>query len=76
MKKSLLIEPNGWPCELQSCPAGLFLFGETLGFKSEYNLEPPYVVESGEVFWGGTNNDMDRALLIVQPCRAVWKVRA
>ena len=75
MIRMLLIEPNGWPCQLQSCPPGLFLLGETLGFKSEYNLEPPYVVESGEVFWGGTDNDMDRALLTVQPCRVVWKVR-
>lgn len=69
----ILIEPEGWPCHLQECPPGLFMFQGALGFRSEYPIEPPYVVESGEVFWGGTRNDMDRALLTVQPCKVVIK---
>ena len=73
MKRICLIEPSGWPVELQSCPPGLFVYGDTLGFVSEYRNQPPYIVDSGEIFWGGMKNDMDRALLKVQPCKTVWK---
>lgn len=62
---------------LAECPPGLFLFGNTLGFKSEY-MSPSthvpggykvdaYVVESGEFFWGGTSNPREREVLLVQP---------
>lgn len=61
---------------LNDCPPGLFWFGQTLGFKSEYTtvLENPrryqcdaYVVESGEYFWGGAKGSEERGKLLVRP---------
>ena len=69
--RSLVIEPKGWPCALAECPSGLFLFEDYLGFKSEY--KDPYVVGSGEAFWGGTSKEEERDALTVQPCRHVWR---
>ena len=66
-------------CTLDDCPPGLFWFGDTLGFKSEYTttLENPrryqcdaYVVASGEYFRGGARDTAERATLIVQPVSA------
>jgi hypothetical protein len=44
----------------------LFWFGDTLGFKSEYEGDV-FVISSGEVFWGGTDNSHDRNALMVAP---------
>lgn len=64
---------------LNNCPPGLFWFGETLGFKSEYTstLENPrryqcdaYVVESGEYFHGGARSTEERGRLMVRPIEA------
>lgn len=65
---------------LSKCPPGLFLFGQTLGFKSEYKTESQsrqgvwqsdaYVVESGEYFWGGASNPIEREALLVTPLRS------
>ncbi|CAA2142788.1 hypothetical protein [Hyphomicrobium sp. ghe19] len=64
---------------LDDCPTGLFWFGETLGFKSEYSRPKAegdlivgaqcdaYVVGSGEYFWGGTSDWRARAKLMVTP---------
>lgn len=61
---------------LNDCPPGLFWFGDTLGFKSEYatTLENPrryqcdaYVVASGEYFHGGARNTEERGRLMVVP---------
>lgn len=63
---------------LGKCPPGLFIFdGEHLGFKSEYHTESrsrpgvwqsdAYVVESGEYFWGGTSDPVERENLMVLP---------
>jgi hypothetical protein len=73
---------------LRECPPGPFRFGETLCFKTEYNMmetighvEVPgnevmwiagrnpdaYVLESGEVFWGGAKTHEARAELLVCP---------
>jgi hypothetical protein len=30
-----------------------------------------FIVESGEYFWGGTNNPLERGKLIVNPCNIV-----
>jgi hypothetical protein len=61
-----------WACTLRECPPGLFLFGEAIGFKSEYahdNTGSPdaYVVESGEYFWGGESIREMRDKLMVVP---------
>lgn len=67
-------------CTLADCPPGLFLFGETLCFRSEYSTTvkvPPYVqpdayvVESGEYFWGGAKTSVERSALMVHPCDAI-----
>lgn len=62
---------------LGACPPGLFLFDATVGFKSEYKTESKsragfwqsdaYCVESGEYFWGGTPNPIEREQLMVLP---------
>ena len=50
---------------LDSCDAGLFLYRETLGFKSEYGEY--YCVETGEKFWGGCKTEEELDALIVTP---------
>lgn len=65
------------PVTLGACPAGLFLFGECLGFKSEYRTasakgfpqSDAYVVSTGEYFWGGTSKSDVREKLLVLPLR-------
>jgi len=58
---------------LAECPPGLFWFGETLGFKSEYGGNDgridAYVVASGEFFAGGVGSITERRALIVNPIR-------
>lgn len=65
------LTPVGEPCRLDECPPGLFIFNDTLGFRSEYwtsSIKPDaYCLGSGEYFWGGTDGNMARAALIVQP---------
>jgi hypothetical protein len=59
-----------WPTTLESCPPGLFLFDGGCGFKTEYsdqNGPEAYCVESGEYFWGGTNDAHARRMLMVTP---------
>lgn len=56
---------------LRDCPAGLFLFGGSLGFRSEYRSDEghveAFVLEGGEFFWGGARTQNDREELIVTP---------
>ncbi len=58
-------------CRLDECPPGLFLFGNCLGFKSEYRNEKgaseAFVVETGEFFWGGAKCTAEREALLVTP---------
>jgi len=70
--KILQIIPHGWPRKLINCPPGLFSFNGNIGFKSEYYDGDPEKIEvfcadTGECFWGGTSDKIDRAALIVQP---------
>jgi len=64
---------DGDTVTLLACRPGLFVSpGGSLGFKSEYHANDPismevFCVESGEAFWGGTDNSDDRAVLMVQP---------
>lgn len=57
--------------QLRQCPPGLFLFGNCLGFKTEYRTESgrteAFVVESGESFQGGAKSSEDREALMVIP---------
>lgn len=63
------------PVRLIDCPPGLFWFGKTLGFRSEYSSETlanpaqpdAYVVSSGEYFWGGAKTSEARSELMVTP---------
>lgn len=57
---------------LAECPPGLFVTPDGhLGLKTEYHCPhngiDAYVAESGEYFWGGVNNKVDRANLLVHP---------
>lgn len=63
-------------CKLENCPPGLFWFGGSLCFRSEYSTmttvnpapQPDaYVVASGEYFWGGATTSVARSELMVQP---------
>lgn len=58
-------------CTLDECPPGLFIFGDCLGFKSEYRTpqgaNEAYVVSSGEFFWGGTTKPDEQGALMVTP---------
>jgi hypothetical protein len=56
------------------CPAGLFIDGETLCFRSEYGAVvegeyqgDAYVVESGEYYWGGAKSVAARNEILVHP---------
>ena len=56
---------------LIEAPIGLFMFGETLCLKTEY-MSPgcgveAYIVESGEMFWGGAKSKEERHNLDVTP---------
>lgn len=56
------------PVPLGACPPGLFLApGGALGFRSEYGDDPPYLVASGEAYWGGATNPLDRDAILVRP---------
>lgn len=74
----LFIEPDGWPCTLEECPAGFFTFGDTLCLKTSYSRETldgfdiEVFCDGGSVFWGSTDKRIDRLKLIVQPVRAQW----
>ena len=71
---------------LEDCPTGLFLFGDCLGFMSEYATikeedgktvgvqRDAYVVSSGEYFWGGVSDWRLRAKLQVTPIWADDKI--
>lgn len=65
-----VIKPKGDLCKLKDCPIGLFLFGDTLGFLSEYTGDI-FIVESGEAFWAGTDTPRDRYNVTVQPCEVI-----
>ena len=77
---TLELKKDGDMCTLADCPAGLFLFDGTLGFKTKYGIElgqleyyPQAFIESGDVFWGGVHTHEERCNLMVQPllCHAV-----
>lgn len=59
------------PCSLAECPVGLFLFGNTLGVKTEYATNEgridAYIVQSGEFFWGDLSQTIEsqRACMVV-----------
>lgn len=76
-------EAVGEGVSLRDCPPGLFRFGETLGFKSEYGAMEPigsnfktwkvgngveaFCADTGEIFWGGQTDRAKRDALIVVP---------
>lgn len=73
--KKLVLNPNGWPCTLDECPTGLFVFNHSVCMKTEYktnNSELEAFNEAGEFFWGGTESCVAREKLIVQPVIAEW----
>ena len=74
--KRLILEPNGWQCTFSECPAGLFVFNDSVCFKSEYCTDKGELEaynEAGEFFWGGTESYKIREELIVQPVIAEWE---
>jgi len=74
----ITVRPSAFPCSLAACPPGLFLCGTTLGFKSEYRTSvggmEAYIIESGEFFWGGSDNEAERARLVVTPCEVLIEI--
>lgn len=57
--------PQEKSISLKDVPVGLFIYNNILCFANEYGEY--FIVDSGEVFWGGTNNKEDRAKLQVYP---------
>lgn len=73
--KRLILEPQGWQCTLEECPAGFFVFENNVCFKTEYRTEKMEIEaynEAGEFFWGGTESYPIRANLMVQPVISNW----
>jgi len=74
--KKLVLKPEGWACTLEECPAGLFVFNDSICFKSEYRTDEGQLEaynEAGEFFWGGTKTYSERAKLVVQPVISEWE---
>ena len=71
-----LVRRVGRLTTLDKCPPGMFEFNGSFGFKTEYSdphLGPEaYCVESGEVFWGGATNNLQRGSLLVQPVEVIY----
>ena len=76
--KRLEVVPDGWMTKLVDCPAGLFVHGNRLCLKTEYD-EPDkvfphmeaYYCDTGERFWTGPEHPDDS--LLVLPAGWVWK---
>jgi len=66
----LKIVPKGWPCTLQECPPGHFVYEDQLCFKSEYSKNGnaggiEAFNSAGEYFCAGENT-------VVQPADYEW----
>jgi len=66
MKTTLIILPSGFPCSLQDCPPGHFIFNEQLCFKSEYNQSEVEAFNSGGEYLCISRDE------IVTPVKAEW----
>ena len=73
MRQELHLVPYGFPCSLEACEPGFFVFENTLCFKDEYG---GFYCENGEAFWGGTTSESDRAKLFVQPVVPEWRIKS
>lgn len=69
MNRKYWLAPLGWPCTLDQCEPGPFMYEGRLGFKSEYVSDG--VMEAyncgGEMFWAGCKSEDERRQVIVQP---------
>lgn len=65
---TIKLAPNGNQINFDELRPGLFLYNGTLCFKSEYGSEA-FIVESGEMFKGGTKSEKEKGLLKVQPMK-------
>ena len=62
----LIVVPDGWPCSLEDCPPGFFVFQNQLCFKTEYGgAEMQYFNSGGEHF-------VIRGIEVT-PVSALWK---
>ena len=70
---SLRVERCGAAVQLRNLRPGLFVDGTGfVGFKTEYHCDDPvlmevFCVDTGEVYWGGTDSTMHRAAMWVYP---------
>ena len=72
----MIIVPDGWPCTLEACRPGFFVFDNRLCFKSEYTNDNGHLeafCESGEAFWGGAKTHQERDALRVHPVIYKWQ---
>lgn len=73
--KQLILVPDGWPCSLDECPPGLFVWNDHIGFKTSYKADDDAMEvysASGDAFWYGGRNYSERSKIIVQPVSAEW----
>ena len=66
--------------KLFDLPAGsLFFYDNSLALKSEYvsnsGAVQSFLLDSGEMFWGGTNNAKDLNNLEVFPIKSIWDLQ-
>ena len=67
--KRLVMKPADFPCTVEDCPPGFFLYDEMTGFKSEYyssNHKVEAYCDTGEAFCY-TDEDL------VTPLNYVWE---
>jgi hypothetical protein len=81
-KAKIRIDRKAKLCTLADCPIGLFLYQDTLCFKSEYGdndgFVHAYIVWSGEYLWGSPNakTKYEQSQLMVLPLKVIEDVQS
>ncbi len=65
--KKLAVVPEGWPCTIEECRPGHFVYQKQLCFKTEYRSDKDIEVycDSGETFCP--------RMIEVQPVKYLWE---
>lgn len=67
--KKLILKPEGWPCSIEECPPGFFVFNDVhVGFKTEYHSG-----EGGVQAYNEAGEHFVPRKIMVQPVYPVWE---